>query len=180
GGKVQHCDGEEGDHCKFRNVVEGTSACAGCPASETKPYAGFNGPAGSAAIDAIRRIARGERNERRQYPAAGDEFAARRIIRLADYFEHSRAEGLHVLAQQPDFAAVSRRVLGGSGGRDDEIHGAVAQGDFWRSRTATKGAAVRCGAERDSELPIWNFCAAEFLARSVDWTAALREPARAG
>src|SRR5262249_10721095 len=98
-----------------------------------------------------------------------------RIVWLADYFEHSRAEGLYVFTIEPGFTAIPRFILGGDCRCDDAIYRTVAEGNLWRSRPAAKGSAVGGRAEGNPELFVWKFHPAEFFARGFDQPIAICE-----
>src|SRR5207249_6326489 len=112
-----------------------------------KALAGRDGPAGCGAIDDLCGTASASGKQPGQYSPERDEHLAGRIIWVAHYLEHPRAEGLHILAEQPDFAAFARRVLGGNGGCDDGGDRALVEGNFGGGGRLEEGAASAGGLQ---------------------------------
>ena len=98
------------------------------PARQPRGFALLDRP-GRAAIHAPPRGSRSRRVEPGCHSHERDELAARRVIRLARHVEHSRAEGVRLLAVQLHQQQSQDGALGADCGRDHRKHRRLARGD---------------------------------------------------
>jgi len=80
----------------------------------------------------------------------GDEYFARWIVWVAHHLEHSRAEGLHILAEQPSLAALARCILGGTADVTTAVTGPSLKEIFarWSACRKKRQAPRNCKVSR--------------------------------